>query len=193
MKLEYKEQYMEKEFNFQVLKKNLIDVTKEAQIKLGYTKTPIGFYYPLESINRLLDSDLDEESMSEVLQQFAIFVKNELGNISISRENKRFCIKIPEEGVEFVHEKVVDTGFLVAFIEKIGHCHLGIEDILQVFYQYSDCVICQQIKNEDFDYMICFEDGNPDDYRYCIKFEECGAIYHRFTPKDYEEMQKNYQ
>ena len=44
------------------------------------------------------------------------------------------------------------------------------------------------MNSEDFDYVVYFQDGMPDDYRYCIKFEGCCVIYHRFTPKDYGEM-----
>lgn len=174
--------------DFEALKKNLIDVVKESQIKLGYTKASIGLYYPLESLNRLLDSDLDVSGMCETLQEFAFYCKNELGNISISRDNTRFCIKIPKEGVEFVHEKVTDNGFLEAFIAKIGRCNLSLDEILEVFNQYSNSVICEKMNSEDFDYVVYFQDGMPDDYRYCIKFEGCCVIYHRFTPKDYEEM-----
>lgn len=179
---------MEQNLDFESLKKNLIDVVKESQIKLGYTRTSIGFYYPLESLNRLLNSDLNEEAMNQLLQEFAGFAKNELGNISISRNNARFCIRIPEEGVEYVHNKAADTGFLETFIEKIGHCNLNPDDILNVFYQYSNHVTCKKIDSDDFDYVIYFEDGIPDDFRYCIKFEGKCAIYHRFTPKDYEAL-----
>lgn len=181
---------MKQNLDFASLKKNLFDVIKESQIKLGYAKTSIGFYYPLESLNRLLDSELDEAGMSQVLQEFADFSENELGKVLISSKNTRFCIRIPEEGIEYVHDKVtdIDTGFLEAFIEKIGHCNLSPEDILEVFYQYSNHVICRKIDSDDFDYVIYFEDGVPDDYRYCIKFEGGCAIYHRFTPKDYEAL-----
>ena len=179
---------MERTLDFLSLKNNLIEVTKEAQIKLGYTKDSIGFYYPLASLNSLLDSDLDEKAMCEALQEFSVFAQKELGNISISREKKRFCIKIPKEGVEYVYKTYSDTGFLTDFIMTIGKCHLHFDDILQVFRQYSDCVVYEKMDSEDFDYVIYFEDGKPDDFRYCIKFEACGAIYHRFTKKDYEQL-----
>jgi hypothetical protein len=41
----------------------------------------------------------------------------------------------------------------------------------------------------EFDYLVYFEDGVPDDYRYCITDEGCHLIYHRFTPEDYEDFQ----
>lgn len=179
---------MEQNLDFASLKKNLFDVIKESQIKLGYAKTSIGFYYPLESLNRLLNVALDEAGMSQVLQEFAVFSENELGKLLISSKNNRFCIRIPEKGIEYVHDKVAntDTGFLESFVKKMSLCNLSLDDILDVFYQYSHHVICNKMDSDDFDYVIYFEDGEPDDYRYCIKFEGGCAIYHRFTPKDYE-------
>lgn len=177
---------MNQRLNFESLKKNLIDVIKESQIKLGYAKTSLGLYYPIESLNSLLNSDLDEASMERTLQNFSIYVEEELGNIIVSRDNTRFCIKIPDKGVEYVHYKVEATDFLRAFIKKIEHCNLKLDDILEVFYQYSNHVICKKMNTKEFDYLLYFEDGIPDDFRYCIKFEGNCVIYHRFTPKDYE-------
>lgn len=177
---------MEQSLNFEALQRNLIDVIKESQIKLGYARETIGFYYPLDSLNGILGCNLDETGMSLALQEFCVFAQNTLGHISVSRNHTRYCIRIPEEGVEYVHEKVKDTGFLKAFIEKISHCGLDINDILEVFLQYSDNVNCEKMDSDEFDYLVYFKDGIPDDFRYCIKFEGDYAIYHRFTPIDYE-------
>lgn len=179
---------MEQHLNFQALQRNLVDVIQEFQIKLGYAKETMGLYYPLESLNRLLDSDLDAAGMSFALQEFSIFAKKTLGDISVSRNDTRFCIRIPEDGVEYVHDKAEDTRFLKSFIEKISCCGLDINDILEVFHQYSNHVGCEKIDSEEFDYLVYFTDGIPDNFRYCIKFEGACAIYHRFTPKDYEAL-----
>ena len=60
-----------------------------------------------------------------------------------------------------------------------------IEDILGVFGKYSGNVTVKKIEDGEFDYLIYFTDGKPNDYRYCIKFEGCHASYHRFTKDDY--------
>ena len=39
-----------------------------------------------------------------------------------------------------------------------------------------------------FDYLVYFEDGIPDDYRYCLSLEGEHMIYHKFTPEDYEDF-----
>ncbi|MDO4324575.1 MAG: DUF3877 family protein [bacterium] len=179
---------MEHKLNFESLKKNVMDVIKESQMKLGYSRNAIGLYYQLDSLNCLLDADMDEADMKQALQEFAMFVREELGNISISESRARFCIRVPEEGVQYVHEKVEDSGFLREFIETMRGCGLNLERILRVFYHYSDKVICEKIENEEFDYLIYFEDGIPDEFWYCVKLEGGHAIYHRFTSKEYEKF-----
>ena len=61
---------------------------------------------------------------------------------------------------------------------------VSFDDILAVFHQFSDKVHCEKLEgNEEFDYLVYFEDGTPDSYRYCIKLDDDGdAVYHRFTP-----------
>lgn len=174
-----------KAISFEMLKKDLMAVIKESQIKLGYARNAIELYYPLESLNRLLDSGLDAEGMDRALQEFVVSAE-ELGAISVSRDQTRYCIRIPEEGVEYVHDKVADPGFLKALLDTIGHCNISMDDILDVFHRFSDHVVCEKMDGGEFDYLVYFEDGTPDDFRYCIKFEGDCAIYHRFNPKDYE-------
>lgn len=174
--------------DFEELTHHLIETIKEFQIKLGYAKESIQLYYPLESLNRLLETELDAEEMLAILQEYKEEAKGKLGELSFSRNGDRFCIRIPEDGVEYVHEKVKDTGFLKEFIETLGRCNINIDDVLKVFRRYSGQVVCEKMESEEFDYLIYFGDEVPDRFRYCIKFEECGAIYHRFTAKDYEAM-----
>lgn len=172
--------------NFEALQKNLIDFIKESQIKLGYDGQPIGLYYPLESLNALLGADLDAAGMQRALEGFGAFTRDTLGAVAVSRDGDRFCLRIPAEGVAYVHDNVPDAGFLPAFLAVIGRHGIGIIDILEVFHKYSDRVKCARMNNDEFDYLIYFEDGVPDDYRYCIKLHGDHASYHRFTPHDYE-------
>lgn len=177
---------MEKALNFNALTYNLMEMTKESQLKLGFAREPIRLYYPLESLNHLLDVELDAEGMSLALQDFCESVRDTLGNVSFSRNHTRFCILIPEDGVEYVHNQTFNTDFLKTFIDTIQRHGLTLQDILDVFRQYSDHVACAGIDSDEFDYLIWFSDGQPDDFRYCIKFEGSHATYHRFTQKDYE-------
>lgn len=172
--------------DFKAFEVNIIDIIKEEQIKLGYHRETIRLYYPMESINHILGTDLPREELQEALDKFCLFVKARLGKVKHSNREERFCIMIPPEGVTYVHEEVEENVFLTEFIAKIQEHGCKLEDYLEVFHRHSDKVKCEIMKEEEFDYMIYFEDGQPDDYRYCIKFEDVHTIYHRFTKADYE-------
>ena len=168
------------------LEKNIIEVIKEEQIKIGYISETIRLYYPIESICNLLGASYTIADMDKVLDQFCKFVRERLGIVTYSHIETRFCFVIPPEGVDYVHKSVEENYFLRDFIEKISLHKCSLDDLLEIFQKYSNNVICKKMNNNEFDYLIYFEEGEPDAYRYCIKFENCHAIYHRFTKADYE-------
>ena len=98
-------------------------------------------------------------------------------------------IAIPPSGVDYVHEHTNGSEFISSFIETIGKHGCTIDELLQQFHRYSDHVHVERTTHGEFDYLVYFEDGVPDDYRYCITDEGCHLIYHRFTPEDYEDFQ----
>ena len=172
--------------NFQALETNIIEIIKEEQIKLGYHSETIRLYYPMESINHILGTELGIDELSVVLDEFSSFVKERLGEVTHSNRETRFCMLIPPQGVTYVHEKVEDRPFLREFINKISGHPDSIDDILEVFYRYSKYVKCEEVTNGEFDYLVYFEEGQPDEFLYCIKMEGGHAIYHRYTKDDYE-------
>ena len=151
--------------NYKRLEKSLTDVIQEAQLKIGYDHHPITLYYPTESAH----------------------TADTLGAIQVTRDDKRFCFHISAEGTQYVHEQLPDPAFLRAFLQVMRGLTVSFDDILAVFHQFSDKVHCEKLEgNEEFDYLVYFEDGTPDSYRYCIKLDDDGdAVYHRFTPEDY--------
>lgn len=177
---------MKQTYNYQALTKNLIDIIKEIQIKLGYEETSIGLYYPLDSLNRLLDTGLSSGQMQDALSNFSESVKETLGHVVCTHEGSRFCFMVPAEGVSFVYHKTADQPFLKEFIAQTARPGCTIDDFIAIFRRYSDHVVCEKMSHGEFDYLLYFENGIPDEYRYCIKFEGTHAIYHRFTKPDYE-------
>lgn len=171
---------------YDVLEKNVIDVMQEFQTKIGYSRTDMGLFYPLESLNRLLGTDHDKAEMLRELKRFSVASMETLCGTDASCDGEMFRINIPKEGVEQVHETVPVPPFLVDFLKKMGSDPKNIDDIASVFKKYAKDVVIKPIKGDDFDWLIYFPDGEPDEYRYCIKFEEGHATYHRFTEKDYE-------
>jgi len=171
--------------DFKKLKDNMMDVVMEEQIKLGYREETIHLYYPLLSLNRFLSSDFDIHQMNSVLKDFCIFVLDEFGRVEVSNRGERFCFKLPPKVSRYVHDQINDNPFLFDFIQTIEKHNITIDDILQVFHKYSDCVHFERVTHGEFDYLIYFEDGKPDSFRYCITDEGVHFIYHRFTVEDY--------
>ena len=175
--------------NFESLRDNLVYVIKESQIKLGYTPNAVRLNYPLDSLNRFFGTNLDKEGMQATLSEFVDYVKEELGEIEISEFEGMFTLIVPPQGAQFVHENIKDSGFLTELIELLknaGHA-ITIADILVVFNKYSDKVKCVETKNNDeFNYVVWFEDGKPDNFKYCIHIDLGHAIYHRLAPQDFE-------
>lgn len=174
--------------DFQRLEKNILDVLKEQQIKLGYRSETVHLYYPLTSLNRFLATDFNAEKMHHALNEFISEKEAKLGPVDITVQGDRFCFAIPPQGIDYVHEHMDDNEFIRDFIGVIEKHGCGIEDILQQFYKYSDHVHVEKVNNGEFNYVVYFEDGKPDDYRYCIADEGCHLIYHRFTPEDYDDF-----
>ena len=76
--------------------------------------------------------------------------------------------------------------FHVEGIECETMHYVTMDELLAVFNRYGDSVHVEELHNGEFDWLISFEDGQPDAYRYCIADEGCHLTYHRFTKEDYE-------
>ena len=175
-----------KNIDFSELYENLKDIIKECQTKIGYTDNELNFYYPIKSLNRFLDSDMTADELKEVLPAFSKYAEDTLGTLRFRLEGERFRFIVPREGGAYVHENVPDSAFLKEFIEETVRPGCDIDSVLEIFRKYSDKVVCKKIENDEFEYLVYFEDGHPDSYRYCLEFEFGRAVYHRFTVKEYE-------
>ena len=168
------------------LEENLVDFIYEQQIKLGYSESSVGLYYPLDTLNKLLDVEQDADGMMECLAEFAVAVENRLGNITFSHSGDRFCINIPPKGSKYVYENVPQNAFLVDFIKLIGRHGCSIEQVKKLFEKYDENYIFEEIVDDDFDYCLYFNDGENSQYRYLLKDEGIHLTYHRFTIEDYK-------
>lgn len=170
------------------LEKNICDVIKEEQVKLGYRCETIRLYYPLTSLNRFLKTEGDAEQMHQWLNGFCETVKGKFGEVTVTSKDDRFCFLLPPETSVYVHDNTENSGFVYDFIETVSRHGITIEDVLAQFYKYSDHVHVEKVTHGEFDYLVYFEDGEPDDFRYCLTDEGCHIIYHRFTIEDYEDF-----
>lgn len=169
------------------LEKNLIDLIKEEQAKLGYRKEAVRLYYPLQSLRHFYDCTDDADGMQKRLSDFPTAAADTLGAVEISHKGDRFCFVIPESGTEYVHTQMQENDFILQLVALIGSHHATIEQIKALFEsQEAPCVITD-MDSDEFDVMIRFTEGE-DPYYYCFKDEGCHVIYHRFLPEDYTDF-----
>lgn len=181
----------EYEDSFFRLSHNLEDMIKEQQIKLGFDKETVRLYYPLSSLNHLLNVSLSNESrMNEMLADFCDYTAETLSDLDFSNDGDRFCIALGPKAGEYVNGLWNEDDFLPALIQTIQKHGVTLEDVLTVFRQYSDCVCVEKKEHGEFDYLVYFEDGKPDSYRYCLTVDDCHIIYHRYTEDDYKQLEE---
>ena len=174
--------------NYEKLEKNIVDVIKEQQAKLGYMKEKVRLYYPLSSLNHFLGTEESTEGMRKMLQGFCSCIRDRLGNVEVSEKGGRFCFLIPEIGAEYVHGLTGENDFITELVSLIREYGCTIGQICGLFQKYSDRVYFEKTDHGEFDYLLRFEDDPQDEYVYCFKDEGCHMTYHRFLRKDYEEF-----
>ena len=77
---------------FDKLEKNLMDVIQEEQAKLGFRREKIRLYYPLTTLNHLLDTEDTAEQMEITLARQPESMTRKLGNLDVTRRGDRFCL-----------------------------------------------------------------------------------------------------
>ncbi len=173
---------------FERLYKNLIDIIKEEQAKLGFRKEEIRLYYPLISLNHFFEADDDVDEMQTRLEQFPEEVKKKLGDICVTHKKDRFCLHIPEQGSVYVHEHMAENEFIKKLVELMMNHGIKKEDILAIFQKEAKDIRVGDMHNGEFDFWVRFPEENEDEYYYCFKDEGCHMIYHRFLPEDYADF-----
>lgn len=174
--------------DFAALEKHVIGVIAEQQIKLGYRRENVRLYYPLESLNGILQTEATFMEMLNSLEEFSEYTRDRLGHILVESDGERFCLIIPPQGSDYIHTCSAVNGFLSEFINTVRKHGCTLEDALKVFRRYSSQVHVECVDADGYDYVVYFLDGKPDDYRYCLSMEEGHLTYHRFTKEDYEQL-----
>lgn len=172
--------------NFERLKKNIADVTKEAQLKLGYERVPFGINYTNGTLAHLLGTDCNERDIKEALNKFIAENECYFGTITYKEIDGGVRLTIPEKGVEAVHKTADENKFLADFLKAVRNPVSTIDDIIAVFKKYGNDVTVKKADGKNgFDYLIYFDSGEPDEFWYCIDTEDLGMTYHRFIKEDY--------
>ena len=170
------------------LERNLIDIIKEEQAKLGFFREDIHLYYPLSSLNHFFSTKDSADEMQERLNTLPASITEKLGQIEVSHKGDRFCFHIPKEGTVYVHDNTAPNEFIKSLVELVAKHDCTMNEILDLFHTYSQNIITEEINNDKFDRLIRFADKPEDTYYYCFKDEGCHIIYHRFLPEDYADF-----
>jgi len=170
------------------LERNLIDIIKEEQAKLGFFREDIHLYYPLSSLNHFFSAKDSADEMQERLNTLPASITEKLGQIEVSHKGDRFCFHIPKEGTVYVHDNTTPNEFIKSLVELVAKHDCTMNEILDLFHTYSQNIITEEINNDEFDRLIRFADKPEDTYYYCFKDEGCHIIYHRFLPEDYADF-----
>ncbi len=175
------------QYDFEALKNHLIYVMKETQMKIGYTDNASSVNYPPASLCRLLGTQMDKDELEQALAEFSAYVRPALGELKISEYDGQCCLTVPAQGVRYVHEQVADSDFLGELIALIRSPQkVEIEDVIAVFRKYSGKVVVEEEDNEEYNYVLYFEDGQPDDFVYLVEACFGHVSYHRMTKADYQ-------
>ncbi|MDO5100612.1 MAG: DUF3877 family protein [Eubacteriales bacterium] len=178
------------DFNFSRLRANIIDVMTEQQLKLGYLREKVRLYYPLDSLCHLMNCTATAAEMEVILERFAVAMKEEWGLLTVGRQKDRFCLTLCELAVEWVHRRLDPTAFWPRFIHLMAGGHVSMNEVRALFRETSDSAVNERVDHGEFDELLYFADGRPDDYRYCFKQEGRHLIYHRFVREDYEQLNR---
>ncbi len=168
------------------LRNTLYEMMKEQQIKLGYVYETVRLYFPRTTLCNLLgiSSINSDDELKKAIHLFKEEVKDELGEVTVSRKEDRFCISVSAKGSRYIHEHVMEDSFLVDLIELFQQHNITIEDVKTVFDKTNMEYICEEQNGVEFDYLIHFMDNKADPYYYCVKFDDGHASYHRFHEFD---------
>ncbi|MCF0130735.1 MAG: DUF3877 family protein [Pseudobutyrivibrio sp.] len=174
--------------NYEKLEKNIINIVKENQLKLGYRREKMQLFYPMSSINRVLDTNLAVDQMQAALFDYFSSDLTCLKDTGISHKGERFMFLISEETCEYVHDNIPQQDFMKDFIHAVAEHGCTVDKLRDIFYSYSDRVYFEKADNREFDYLAYFLDGDIDDAMYCITDEGHHVIYHRYTREDYADF-----
>lgn len=167
------------------LEKNLRGVVLEMALKLGVSAAPLSLNYPRASLARMLDAPDEPRALQAALDAFFAARGDVFGAAAASPHEDGFCLTIPADGVARVAAQSPGADFLRDLIRAAQTPGATTDDLLAAFRRHSAHVHVEPVNNGEFDLLVYFEDGKPDDFRYCIDAHDGFVSYHRFSAEDY--------
>lgn len=155
----------------EALIQNMTDQIKEAQLKLGYARETMRLYYPLSSLNAMLEmQETDIRELAKKIRHELEAKKEKMGDTQIRIHADRIVFTIPPDFVEYVHEQVPEPPFLKELIQLFREKHACTKEEITAVFEKFGAYECRQMPDGmDFDYVIYFTDSSIDAYDYCIR------------------------
>lgn len=172
--------------NASKLEQNLTGVIVEMALKMGLSRAPLSLNYPCASLARMLGVPAEPQAVKAALDAFFAARTSLFGAVQVEAHEDGFCLTIPAEGVARVVSQAPAAAFLRDLIHTAQLPGATAEDLLAAFRRHSSHVHVEPVDNDEFDWLVYFEDGVPDYFRYCIDTHDGFASYHRFSKEDYE-------
>lgn len=175
---------------FFMLEQNITTTIYEGLLKIGYNNNEnFSIFYDLDLLNYLLMTNFSiNEECYLYLHDFCNEAEPRLGKLTISIEKKRFKFTVTKEGIENIYKLYEKDGYLKNLIELVKTHNFTLEDVLNIFKDSSNEFVCEESKNEEFQYVIYFKDSSIDPFRYCFAFDHMGGYYHRLLDYDYQKV-----
>ncbi|WMJ87320.1 DUF3877 family protein [Anaerocolumna sp. MB42-C2] len=171
------------------LEENINSTIYEGLLKLGYQNNEsFSIYYDLDLLNHLLQTAFESNELClGYLQEFKAYAKKHLFDIEISLERNRFKFTVSKDGIEYIY-KHENNPFLQELIQTVNTHSFHLEDILAIFKRYSGDYVCEEIDNDEFQYVLYFKNNRFDRFKYCFTFDEMGGYYHRLLDFSYNKI-----
>lgn len=169
------------------MERDLIDNILESCVKLGFADTPITFYYPETSLTELFGCGRDE--IPSAIAEFRKSEQDHFGDIvfeALHDEKRRYAVKVPAEGTEWVHANFKPSAFIEEFVKEIKRPVNTLDSIADFFRKFSPKVDISKISSDEW--ALSFADEDIDPYVYHIEQNVFGLEYHRFTREAYRNL-----
>ncbi len=108
----------------EALIQNMTDQIKEAQLKLGYARETMRLYYPLSSLNAMLEmQETDIRELAKKIRHELEAKKEKMGDTQIRSTPIGSSLRSHRIFVEYVHEQVPEPPFLKELIQLFREKH----------------------------------------------------------------------
>lgn len=167
------------------LLEDLSATVQEMLMKLDVPAMTLSLNYPLSTLNRLLGTELAQADMLSALADVFEQQQAQYGLLTAhDAEEGLLRLTVPREGAAHMLSCGAGADFLRDLIAAVKG-HASMEDVIAVFRKHGKAH-AERIDNPEFDWLVYFEDGLPDEYRYCLSQHGAHVSYHRFAKEDYE-------